>query len=58
MAKSVNEIREIVKEAREIVKEVYKDDKRLKQPNPSGDSGVARETDMVFKEVLNHLLNN
>ena len=58
MAKSGEEIKKIVEQARDIVKEIYKDDERLKQPNPSSDSGVARETDIVFKEVLRYLLNN
>ncbi len=58
MAKSNEEIKQTVEKAREIIKEIYKDDERLKQPNPASDSGIARETDIVFKEVLRYLLNN
>jgi hypothetical protein len=58
MAKSNDEIKSIVKNARDIVKEVYMNDERLKDKNIASDSGIARETDIVFKEVLRHLLNN
>jgi len=58
MAKTNEEIKEAVEKARRIVQEIYKDDPRLKQKNPTSDSGIARETDIVFKEVLKHLLNN
>lgn len=58
MAKSNAEIKEAVEKARRIVQEIYKDDPRLKQPKPTSDSGIARETDIVFKEVLRHLLND
>ncbi|MBU1199671.1 MAG: hypothetical protein KKF46_01255 [Nanoarchaeota archaeon] len=57
MVKSDEEIKQVVEKAREVVSKIYKDDERLKQPNPSPDSGIARETDMVFKEILRYMLN-
>ena len=58
MTKNEDEIKKTVEKARELVRQIYKDDERLKNPNPSSDSGIARETDIVFREVLSYLLNN
>ncbi len=58
MVKSNDEIKDVVEKARKIVQGIYKDDERLQQKNPTSDSGVARETDIVFEQVLNYLLNN
>lgn len=58
MVKSNEEIKEVVNKARDVVKDIYKDDERLKGENLSSDSGMARETDIVFREVLKYLLNN
>lgn len=55
--KSATEIKQIVEKARNIVNEIYKDDVRLKQAKPSPNSGITRETDIVFKEILRYMLN-
>lgn len=58
MVKSNEKVKEVINKARSIVKDVYKDDKRLKGENLASNSGIARETDIVFKEILRYLLNN
>ncbi len=58
MVKSDEEIKQVVDKARKLVQEIYKDDERLKQQNQKNNSGIARETDIVFKEILKYLLNN
>ena len=59
MVKTDKELVDCVVRARSIVNEVYKNDSRFKdakQQQPG--SGLVRETDIVFKEILRHLLNN
>lgn len=58
MVKSNEEIKKIIGETRDLVKEIYKDDERLKSGNLASDSGIARETDIVFNVVLKYLLNS
>lgn len=57
MTKSNEDIKQAVERARKTVQDIYRNDERLKQ-DPRPDSGVARETDIVFQEVLRHLLEN
>jgi hypothetical protein len=57
--KSDKEIEEIVKKAKAVVKGMYEDDERLKNPkNQVPNSGVTVEMNVVFQEVLRHMLNS
>lgn len=53
--KNDEQIVENIRRAQQIVGKAYADDERVKKAS-SADSGIARETDIVFSEVLRHLL--
>jgi hypothetical protein len=55
--KTKQEIKKNVEQARDVVKFIFADDARAKDAkNAKPDSGFARESDMVFQEVLRYFI--
>ena len=57
--KTDEKIIEAVNKAKKIVQKIYADDPRLKNAkNQTPNSGVTMESNIVFREVLRHCLDN